>query len=236
MIGAGPSPKYAPIVRSSAGLWGTSLVNRFFRFLAILVVLPGLALAQDRAEPSFDTSYPPSTVISARIQRQFLDTIRWSISAEARNNLAAAFAERPALEIWQDLVAADGLKTGNVADAITAYWVLNWVTANARYNLKIDNGPIRKQILAAMAQDANFRGLSNLQRQEMAEGYILKFLVEHAALNDAMARKDVAALGALALGAATRFRREMGVDLLSLEPGPQGFSPKPRPVANPSGD
>ena len=199
-------------------------------------MLPGLALAQDRAEPGFDTSYPPSTVISARIQRQFLDTIRWSISAEARNTLAAAFAERPALEIWQDLVAADGLKTGNVADAITAYWVLNWVTANARYNLKIDNGPIRKQILAAMAQDANFRGLSNLQRQEMAEGYILKFLVEHAALNDAMARKDVAALGALALGAATRFRREMGVDLLSLEPGPQGFAPKPRPVANPSGD
>lgn len=210
-------------------------MNRFFRLLAILVMLPGLALAQEKSDPAFDTSYPPSAVISARIQRQFLDTVRWSISAEARNNLAAAFAERPALDIWQELVAADGLRTGNVADAITAYWVLNWVTANAQYNRKIDNGPIQAQIRSAMAQDPNFRGLSSLQRQEMAEGYILKFLVEHAALNNAVKRKDVAALGELALSAATRFRREMGVDLLSLEPGPEGFTPKPRPAANPTG-
>ena len=191
-------------------------------------------MAQERAPTVFDTSYPSSTVISARIQRQFLDNIRWSVSAEARNTLQAAFAERPALEIWQELVASDGLTTGNVADAITAYWVLNWVTANARYNLKIDNGPVQAQMQAAMAADPNFRTLSNLQKQEMAEGYILKFLVEHAALNDAMARKDVTALGRLALASATRFRQEMGVDLIALEPGSEGFAPKARP--NPAGD
>lgn len=211
-------------------------MNRLFRFLAVLVVLPGLALAQEKPAAGFDTSYPQSAVISARIQRQFLDSVRWSVSAEARDNLAAAFAERPALDIWQDLVAADGLKTGNVADAITAYWVLNWVTANARYNYRVDSRPVQAQIQAAMAGDANFRGLTNLQKQEMAEGYILKFLVEHAALNDAMARKDVAALGKLALGSATRFRQEMGVDLLALEPGPGGFEPKARPVAKPEAD
>lgn len=212
-------------------------MKSFIRLLAVLLVLPGLALAQDKAPSAapFDTSYPPSAVISARIQRQFLDSVRWSVSAEARDNLAAAFAERPALDIWQDLVAADGLKTGNVADAITAYWVLNWVTANARYNFKVDSRPVQAQIQAAMAGDPNFRSLTNLQKQEMAEGYILKFLVEHAALNDAMARKDVAALGKLALGAATRFRQEMGVDLLSLEPGPGGFVPKARPEAKPAG-
>lgn len=191
-------------------------------------------MAQERAPTVFDTSYPSSTVISARIQRQFLDNIRWSVSAEARNTLQAAFAERPALEIWQELVASDGLTTGNVADAITAYWVLNWVTANARYNLKIDNAPVQAQMQAAMAADPNFRTLSNLQKQEMAEGYILKFLVEHAALNDAMARKDVTALGRLALASATRFRQEMGVDLIALEPGSEGFAPKARP--NPAGD
>lgn len=190
-------------------------------------------MAQEAPAPSapFDTSYPASTVISARIQRQFLDNIRWSVSAEARNNLAAAFAERPALDIWQDLVAADGLKTGNVADALTAYWVLNWVTANARYNLKVDNGPIRAQLQESMAADENFRNLNNLQKQEMAEGYILRFLVEHAALNDAVMRKDITALGRLALASVTRFRREMGVDLLALEPGPRGFAPKAQPVS-----
>ena len=202
-----------------------------------MLLLPGLALAQDNTAPaaSFDTSYPASAVISARIQRQFLDSVRWSVSAEARNNLAAAFAERPALEIWQELVAADGLRTGNVADAITAYWVLNWVTANARYNFKVDNQPIQAQLQASMAADANFRTLNALQKQEMAEGYILRFLVEHAALNDAVVRKDITALGKLALASVTRFRQEMGVDLLALEPGPEGFAPKARPVS-PAGD
>ncbi|MBO9588316.1 DUF6683 family protein [Devosia sp.] len=205
--------------------------------MAALIFLPGLALAQDNSASAapYDTSYPASAIISARIQRQFLDNIRWSVSAEARNNLAAAFAERPALDIWQDLVAADGLKTGNVVDALTAYWVLNWVTANARYNFKVDNAPIRAQLQASMAADANFRALNNLQKQEMAEGYILRFLVEHAALNDAVMRKDVTALGRLALASVTRFRQEMGVDLLALQPGPEGFAPKAR-LANPAGD
>lgn len=208
-------------------------MNRLLRLFAVLLLLPGIAMAQeDGASPAtFDTSYPQSTVLSARIQRQFLDSIRWSVSAEARDNLAAAFAERPALDIWQDLVATDGLKTGNVVDALTAYWVLNWVTANARYNFKVDNGPIRAQLQAAMAADPNFRALNSLQKQEMAEGYILRFLVEHAALNDAVKRKDITTLGTLALASVTRFRQEMGVDLLALEPGPDGFAPKGQPAS-----
>jgi hypothetical protein len=86
-----------------------------------------------------------------------------------------------------------------------------------------------------MAADPNFRSLNNLQKQEMAEGYILRFLVEHAALNDAVARRDVATLGRLALASVNRFRQEMGVDLIALEPGPEGFVPKLQP-ASPAGD
>jgi hypothetical protein len=198
--------------------------------LVILFLSPALAHGQAAAEAAdFDTSYKPSSIISARIEKKFLDSIRWNVGAEIRDQLASAFAERPALETWQELVKADGLKTGDVADAITAYWVLNWVTANARYNLKVDNGPIQKQMRAAMEADPNFRTLTNIQKQEMAEGYILKFLVEHAALNDAMARKDVAALSRLALSSVQRFRQQMGVDLLALEPGPGGLGPKAKP-------
>jgi len=204
---------------------------RFILMAALmLAVSPLAALAQtvpsapQQAE-TFDTSYQISTVASARIQRQFLDSIRWSVGTEARDDIRAAFSERPPLEVWQELVAADGLELGNVADALTAYWVLNWVTANARYNLKVDNAPIRRQMAAAMAADANFQSFNDLQKQDMAEGYILKFLVEHAALNDAMVRKDVGALGQLALAAATRFRQQMGVDLLSLVPGAEGLVP-----------
>jgi len=205
--------------------------------VAALALAAGPVAAQtETAEPAgesapaaaFDTSYRPSMVVSARLQRQFLDAIRWSAGVEARDRLAATFAERSPVEIWQELVAPDGLQPNNVADALAAYWVLNWVIANAAYDVEVDSGPVRAQVSLAMANDANFRTMGDQQKQELAEGYILNFLLEHAALNDAVARKDEAALSRLATAAVTRFRRQMGVDLLSLVPGPEGLVPKAR--------
>ena len=175
----------------------------------------------DAAE--FDTSYRPSPSISARMQREFLSRIRWSAGAEVRDNLAEAFAERSPSEIWQELVAPDGLTTNNVADALTAYWVLNWVAANGAYAVEVDSRPIQRQLRQAFANDPSFLRLSDQQRQEMAEGYILNFLVEHAALNTALAQKDLETLYALAMAAASRFRSQMNVNLFTLVPGPDGF-------------
>ena len=176
----------------------------------------------DAAE--FDTSYRPSPSISARMQREFLSRIRWSAGAEVRDNLVEAFAERSPNDIWQELVAPDGLTTNNVADALTAYWVLNWVAANGAYTLEVDSLPVQRQLRAAFANDANFLRLSDQQRQEMAEGYILNFLIEHAALNAALAQKDIETLYALAMAAVSRFRSQMNVNLLELVPGPNGFA------------
>ena len=183
----------------------------------------------------FDTGYRPSPTVSLRLQRAFLDRVRWSSGTEARDQLAAAFAERAPVDIWHDLVAGDGLERNNVADALTAYWVLNWVAANGAYSTRIDNAPIQRQLRIAFANDASFHRLSDQQRQELAEGYILDFLVEHAALNAAVERRDIATLQRLAASAVTRFRQKMNVDLLSVEPGPQGFSgraPAPAPTAS----
>ena len=176
----------------------------------------------------FDTSYRPSPSLSARLQREFLTRIRWSAGAELRDGLVEAFAEKPPVEIWQELVKGDGLTTNNVVDALIAYWVLNWVTANGAYSARIDNAPIRRQLQQAMEGDQNFRTLNDQQRQIMAENHILDFLLEHAALNEAVARKDVPALSRLAAAAVMRFRQNMGVDLLAVEPGPEGFMPKQR--------
>ena len=176
----------------------------------------------DAAE--FDTSYRPSPSISARMQREFLSRIRWSAGAEVRDNLVEAFAERSPNDIWQELVAPDGLTTNNVADALTAYWVLNWVAANGAYTLEVDSLPVQRQLRAAFANDANFLRLSDQQRQEMAEGYILNFLIEHAALNAALAQKDIETLYALAMAAVSRFRSQMNINLLELVPGPNGFA------------
>jgi hypothetical protein len=193
---------------------------------ALLAFLLLTASTQAQQAPAFDTSYRASPTVSARLQREFLTEIRWSAGAATRDSLAAAFAERPPLEIWQELVRKDGLVTGNVADALTSYWVLNWITANAAYSTKVDNAAIKRQLEMAFSTDANFTSLSDQQRQELAEGYILDFLVQHAALNDAVERKDIATLNNLAGAALQRFREQMGVNLRALVPGPNGFEPR----------
>lgn len=182
------------------------------------------------APAEFDTGYRPSPTVSARLQREFLDRIRWSAGVEARDSLAIAFAERSPVDIWLELVASDGLEANNVADALTSYWVLNWVAANGAYAAKIDSAPIQRQLRIAFANDANFLKMGDQQRQELAEGYILDFLVEHAALNAAVEQRDVETLNKLAASAILRFRQKMKVDLLSVVPGPDGFAGR-RPSA-----
>lgn len=198
--------------------------------LAIALAFPAHAQTGpapgDAIPPAFDSSFQVSEGLSVRLRRSFLDAIRWSVGVEARDKLAESFAERSPTEIWHSLVAADGLQTGNVADALTAYWVLNWVTANGAYEQKVDNGPVRRQLQRALASDPDFLALGDQARQQMAEGYVLNFLLEHAALNDAIARKDIATLRTLAAASTARFQRQMGVNLLALEPGPDGFAPK----------
>lgn len=206
----------------------------FLPLLACLMLGAMPAHGQDNTTPSatsvlapeFDSGYRPSEVISSRMQRGFLDTIRWSVGAEARDQLAASFAERNHTEIWQELVAADGLKVGNVADALTAYWVINWVTANGAYGYKVDNAPVQRQLQLALAGDSSFLALNDQARQQMAEGYMLNFLLEHAMLNDALARQDLPALRAMAAASAFRFQQQLGVNLLALMPGAEGFEPR----------
>ena len=214
----------------------------FFAALLAFGLLAAPGMAQDgidrplNAPPAsesapaadFDTSYRPSPSTSTRIQREFLDTIRWSAGAELRDSLASAFAEKSHVEIWQDLVADQGLVANNVADALTAYWVLNWITANGAYTAQIDNAPIQRQLRAAFAADANFVQLTDQRRQRLAENYMLNFLIEHAALNQAVAARDLDLLNKLAAAAVTRFQRNMGVNLLALVPSAEGFAPRSR--------
>jgi len=189
----------------------------------------GGAVASGQAE--FDTGYRPSPTVSARLQREFLERIRWSAGIAARDSLSAAFAERDPVDIWLELVSKDGLTANNVADALTSYWVLNWVAANGAYAQKVDSAPVQRQLRIAFANDANFLKMGDQQRQELAEGYILNFLVEHATLNAAVERGDVDTLKRLATSAVLRFRQKMNVDLLSVVPGPDGFINRRRTAA-----
>lgn len=211
------------------------MMRRSLYALGLSALLLGGALAQQMptapapsqaSGPIFDTSYQPSPSVTARLQRKFLQDLRWSSGIPARDAVATAFAERSPVDIWQELVAPDGLSKNNLTDALAAYWVLNWITANGAYRVRIDHEPVQRQVAEAFANDAAFQRYGDHQKQALAEGYILNFLVEHAALNDAVKRGDTQTLYKLAVASIGRFQQNMGVNLLALEPGPNGFGPR----------
>src|SRR5690606_14371177 len=125
-----------------------------------------------------------------------------------------------------ELVKPYGMELGNVADALAAYWMLNWMVANAAFTVDIPPGPVRRQLQHALSIDRSFRSLNDDQRQAMAERLMLDFLVLHAAMSTALGNQDVPTLQGLAREAVITFRRQYGVDLLALEPGAGGLAPR----------
>ena len=63
-----------------------------------------VAIAPAAPDTEFDTSYRASPVVSLRVQRRFLNDVRWAAGVEMRERLTKAFEERRPTEIWQDIV------------------------------------------------------------------------------------------------------------------------------------
>lgn len=171
------------------------------------------------------TSYRPSPVVSARARRQFVASMSGKIGAANARQFAEALERSDPIASWSKLVAGDGLRSGDVADAFAAYWLLNWAMANGREGSRAQVLAVRDQTRSILAANPRHAALSEGQRQEMAETFILNFLVQHAAYSDAMKRGDQATMRRLGDAAVARFRSEMGLDLRRLQLGGTGFIP-----------
>lgn len=161
------------------------------------------------------TSYRASPAVSTRVQSQFAEFVGGNLGPEAEQRVRSVLASGDPIGNWSDIVRSDGLRSGDVADAMAAYWVMNWVIANQGDNNRTQTLAVRDQVRRSMANGA-VTTLDDAGRQEMAEVLILNFLVQHAAYVDALQRGDDAMARRLGDAAVARFRNEMGVDLRRL--------------------
>jgi len=175
--------------------------------------------------PRASTGYRPSPAVSARVRRQFVAAMDARIGAANARQLAAAMERGDPIANWSQLVASDGLRTGDVADALAAYWLLNWAMANGREGNRAQVLAVRDQVRAILAANARQARLNEAQRQEMAETFMLNFLIQHAAYSDAHKRSDRETMRRLGDAAVARFRSELQVDLRQLRLGSAGFAP-----------
>lgn len=124
---------------------------------------------------------------------------------------------------WADIVKAGGLHSGDVADALAAYRTLNWMMANGRENSRAEVLAVRKQVQQALGSDVRFVRLSNSERQQLAEKFMLHFLLQQAAYVDAIKRGDKMMIRRLSDAAVTRFQNEMNLNLRQIKVTKAGF-------------
>lgn len=171
------------------------------------------------------TTYRASPEVSARVRRQFADWMGRQAGAEGGRRIAEAMARRDPVSNWAQIVSGDGLRPGDIADAMAGYWILNWVMANGADSNRAQAQAVRNQIRPMIASNPGYARLNDAQRQELSEVLMLNFLIQHAAYMDAMKRGDRDTARRLGDAAVARFRNEMGVDLRRLELTGTGFVP-----------
>jgi hypothetical protein len=170
------------------------------------------------------TTYHASVAVSARVRRQYVDLIRKSVGPQAAQQYDEVLARNDPVRNWATLVADEGFHPGDVAEALASYWMLNYLIANG-----LSDGPsgsgraVAQQVRGILARNSAFAGLSEAQRQELAELFMLNFLTQQAAYSEAVKTRDTDLKRRLGEAAVNRFRRELGIDLGTLTLTPQGF-------------
>jgi hypothetical protein len=180
-----------------------------------------------RAGASHPTTYRASPDVSARVKRQYVSFIRKSHGAAAAQQYEQVLARNDPVRNWASLVAEEGFRPGDVAEAFASYWMLNYLMANGLTDgLRGRGSAVAQQVRGIMARNPSFTALNKAQRQEMAEVFMLNFLTQQAAYSHAVSSRDNDLKRRLGEAAVSRFSHEMGVDLRALAMRPQGFEKK----------
>lgn len=175
------------------------------------------AAAPTRPAAAAGTRYRGSPVVSAQVRAKFADFVARADPANAEQ-LRKAVQQNDLLGLWEKHVAVDGLRRGDVADAMTSYWVQNWQIANkVPFASRAQVQAVRGQVVRALGTSPAFARMGDAERQALAETFMLNFVAQGSAYSDAASRRDAAAVARLSDAAAARFRKDMNLDLRRLK-------------------
>ncbi len=216
----------AALAPSSA--WAqTDMVTPLFQTPVLKTVLDANARAfhdpaaerRETAAPAgapLQTTYRPSPAVSRKVQARFAEFLATRTGDTSARKVAEVMAQGDPATNWARIVAADGLKPNDAADALAAYWALSWSMANDGAVSRAQTLGAREQVLGVLARNPAYGRLDDEGRQEFAETLMLNFLLQQAAFDDARQRQDAATLRRLGDAAAARFKAEAGEDLRAL--------------------
>lgn len=151
----------------------------------------------------------------------FLASMTKSDPASAAN-LKPLFDDGKFLERVEQSIRPIGLRSNNLADAYTIWWVSSWEAVSGREAVKNPAmySAVKKQASAALLSVPALANLTDSDKQEMAEMLMMQGLV--IAARSKAAKGDSAKTSMLA-GAVQQSAKVMGVDLAKMELTVNGF-------------
>ncbi len=167
--------------------------------------------------------YTPSADVSR--------SVRQELSAEiAKTNPSQAGSVQQALytdQIWREfnrLLGSFGYSGTNLADVMTAYYIINWEVVNGADASRNRAGiqAVHDQLTTALLSDPKVAGLGDVDKQRAAEGLGLMAAVAGGAKNELVKSGDRAGLAQLQ-SAVHQSVLQQGIDLKRLKLTAQGF-------------
>lgn len=170
------------------------------------------------------TSYRSDPAVTARVRQQFFEFVRRSAGPAGADAVRSAFTRTDPLQSWGRSAAGDGMRLGDVGDALTEYWVQNWTMANG-----LTEAPpakvraVRAQMQGVLAHSPAIVRLTDAGRQELAEVYIYNALLQGDVYGSAVKTRDHGLMARLGDAAEARMRNELGLDARHLALTDAGF-------------
>lgn len=166
-----------------------------------------------------DFSYLPTAAISEAMEQRFLDNLRKtdeSMARSAKNDLA----DRDMIERFEADVGPYGLRSDDVADVMTAYWVVTWMAANQTdLPKKGEVQAVRAQVRQQLADNEKLRSAGNDTHQQLAEAYIYETMWTITLRSNANSKAERQQLASATQAQALK----MGLDMSRMELRSDGF-------------
>ncbi len=174
-----------------------------------------------------ETSFRRIPDVTKQVERDYADWLARRGGPSAKQELATYFATHDFRADWAKNEASDGLRPDNVADALAAYWVMNWMIANkVNGTTRAQVQGVKRQIAPAILRQKAFASLNNVGRQHLAEIWQLNYVFQSMGMYGAIQRGDTATAQKASDAAEARFINEAHVDLRKLQITDRGFAPR----------
>lgn len=166
--------------------------------------------------------FRPSSSVRQRVLANYVAATR-KISPNDAAKLQKSFASQDVFALMGRGMARYGLKTNNVADAMTMYLTVTWLGARGSdADLpKAQMLAVREQMAHALAATPSLVRATSARKQELSDTLLMQALFFDAAVKDA--KKRPATMAQTKAAIAQSVRATFGLDLGALKITNQGF-------------